>query len=185
MGTTKVILLLLALSGALLAWMFFGLDPEFARLSGAGGFLDARLSGYDAEAVVAMRTALSEPAREEARALLRFMYLGPDLVLPLAVTLSLCFLLRGFAPGALLYGRRLEVRHAWRLCLLPLSYGLVDYAENIGFLTYFPPANPGEWAALNLPGILPWISRVKFALLAVSILLVLRLVLFGRAGARQ
>lgn len=185
MGRNTMIALLLAVSGALLAWMVWSLDPEFARLSGAGGFLDARLSGYDAEAVVALRTALSDPARAEARELLRFMYLGPDLVLPLVVTLALSLLLRGFAPGAVLYGRRLDVRHARLLCLLPFLYGLVDYAENIGFLTYFPPATPGEWAALNLPEILPWLSRVKFALLAVSILLVLRLVLFGKAGAKR
>ncbi len=185
MDSRKVIGLLLALSGALLAWMYFGLDPEFQRLSGAGGFFDARLAGYDAEAVVAMGTALADPARAEARDLLRFMYLGPDLVLPLAVTLALCLLLRGFAPGAVLYGRRLEARHARLLCLLPLAYGIMDYAENIGFLVYFPPATPGPWLALNLPDILPWISRVKFTLLAVSILLVLRLAIFGKIAHKR
>ncbi|MFA7416344.1 MAG: hypothetical protein WC048_17885 [Rhizobium sp.] len=185
MGSGKVIGLLLALCAGLLAWMYFGLDPEFQRLSGAGGFLDARLGGYDAEAVLAMGTALADPARTEARELARFMYLGPDLVLPLAATLALCLLLRGFAPGAVLYGRRLEARHARLLCLLPLAYGVVDYAENAGFLLYFPPATPGAWLVLNLPDILPWISRIKFTLLAVSILLVLRLAVFGKIAPKR
>lgn len=178
MGTNKVILLLLALSGALLAWMFFGLDPEFQRLSGAGSFLDARLSGYETDAVLALQAALADPARADARDLLQLMYLGPDLVLPLVLTLSLCLLFRGYAPGALLYGRRLEVRHARLLCLLPIAYGIVDYAENASFLLYFPPATPGPTLSALLPDLLPWMTRVKLLFLAVSVILVLRLALF-------
>lgn len=185
MGTNKVILLLLALSGALVAWMFFGLDPEFQRLSGAGGFLDARLSGYEADAVRGLQAALADPARAEARDLLQLMYLGPDLVLPFVLTLSLCLLLRGYAPGVVLYGRRLDVRHAWLLCLVPVAYGVFDYLENFGFLSYFPPAEPGPWLAENLPQILPWVTRVKFVLLFVSGLLALRVTVFsGRSEDR-
>ncbi|GEO85167.1 MULTISPECIES: hypothetical protein [Alphaproteobacteria] len=184
-GIGKMIALLLALCAGLLAWMKFGLDPEFQRLSGAGSFLDVRLSGYDAESVVAMATALSDPARAEARDLLRFMYLGPDLVLPLAVTLALSLLMRGFAPGAVLYGRRLEMRHVRLLCLLPLAYGLVDYTENVGFLIYFPPATPGDWLARNLPDILPWITRVKLILVSVSSILVVRLAFFGKGASKR
>lgn len=185
MGTNKVILLLLALSGALLAWMFFGLDPEFQRLSGAGGFLDARLSGYEADAVQGLQSALADPARAEARDLLQLMYLGPDLVLPFVLTLSLCLILRGHAPGVVLYGRRLDVRHAWLLCLVPVAYGVFDYLENFGFLSYFPPAEPGPWLAETLPQILPWVTRVKFVLLFVSLLLALRVTVFsGRSEDR-
>lgn len=173
-----MILMLLALSGALLGWMFFGLDPEFQRLSGAGGFLDARLAGYDADAVLALQAALSDPARADARDLVQLMYLGPDLVLPLVLTLSLCLRFRGHAPGAVLYGRRLDVRHARLLCLLPIAYGLVDYAENASFLLYFPPAAPGPTLSALIPVLLPWMSSVKLMFLAISVLLVLRLALF-------
>lgn len=184
MGTNKVILLLLALSGALLAWVFFGLDPEFQRLSGAGGFLDARLSGYDSDAVLGLQYALADPSRGDARDLLQLMYLGPDLVLPLTLTLSLCLLLRGFAPGAVLYGRRLEARHARLLCLLPLAYGIADYVENASFLLYFPPATPGPGLSALLPDLLPWVSRVKLMFLAVSVILVIRLVLSKTPATR-
>lgn len=173
-----MILLLLALSGALLGWMFFGLDPEFQRLSGAGGFLDTRLAGYDTDAVLALQAALADPARADARDLLQLMYLGPDMVLPFALTLSLCLMFRGHAAGAVLYGRRLDVRNARLLCLLPIAYGLVDYAENASFLLYFPPAAPGPTLSALIPVLLPWMSSVKLMVLAISVLLVLRLALF-------
>lgn len=180
----RMIVLLIALSGALLGWMFFGLDPEFRHVSGAGRFLDARLSGYDADAVLALQAALADPARQEARDLFRLMYLGPDLVLPLALSLSLVLLLKGLAPGAILYGRRLGPHHVRLLCLLPLAYGFLDYVENAGFLLFFPPAAPGATLSAMLPDMLPWISRLKLAALAVSVVLVVRLGWFRPAEPR-
>lgn len=185
MGANRMIVLLIALSGALLGWMFFGLDPEFRHASGAGRFLDARLAGYDADAVLGLQAALLDPARQEARDLLRLMYLGPDLVLPLALSLSLVLLLKGLASGAILYGRRLELRHVRLLCLLPLTYGLLDYVENAGFLLFFPPASPGPVLSALLPDALPLISRLKLAFLAVSAILVIRLGWFRPTAPRR
>ncbi|MDI7864822.1 hypothetical protein MRS76_23110 [Rhizobiaceae bacterium n13] len=167
---------LLALCAALLAWMSLRIDPEFERLTRVH-MLDFRFSGYEPDAVRGLSAVLANNDMEQARTLLRFNYSGPDLILPLAATLLGVLVIARFAPGTVIFGRTVTPRVARLLCLLPITYGIADYAENFFILFYFPPAEPGPWLSENAPQLLPWITRTKLALATVSAILMVRFTL--------
>ena len=172
--TTAVIWFLLALCGALVAWMFLAIDPEFARLSRAGSLLDARFSGYEPATVRGLHDLLAKTDMAEARDVLRFYYTVPDMILPLAASLLGVLLMLRFAPGNMIFGRPVSPGMVRAFCLLPIGYGVVDYLENFVALAYFPPAQPGPWLTDAAPEILPWLSAIKQALLTVTFILVVR-----------
>lgn len=184
---TLFIWFLFAVCAGLLAWMVFGINLEFARLSRAGGLLDLRFSGYEPKTVSGLRDLLAQNEMAEARAVLRSYYTGPDMILPLAASLLGVLLLLRFAPGNVFFGRPLTPGVVRILCLLPIGYAIADYVENFIALSYFPPAEPGPWLAEAAPKILPWVMSFKFAFLLVTIILVVRFMLLryiAPAGTR-
>jgi hypothetical protein len=160
-----------ALSAALLAWMNLGFAVPFAELTGGRAMPDLDFESTG-QGITALRTLLE--GRPEAAELLRAMHLGPDLVLPASLGLFIVLLLRRVAPGAGLYGRPAE-RLLPALLALPIAYVVVDYAENLSSLLLFPPSLPTAETAGILSEALAWLTRLKFATLVISGILVLRL----------
>lgn len=124
------------------------------------------------QGLLALKSLLE--TRPEAAELLRAMHLGPDLLLPAMLGLFLFLLIRHVATGASLYGRPAE-RLLSILTALPVAYVAIDYAENILSLMLFPPAMPAPGAADLLAEAISWLTRLKFAALVISGILVLRL----------
>jgi hypothetical protein len=159
------------LSALLLVWMNLSFAVPFAELTGGRAMPDLDIEST-AEGLLALRAVLQ--ARPEAVELLRAMHFGPDLILPAVLGLFLVLLMRRVAPGAGLYGRPAE-RLLPALLALPIAYVVVDYAENIVSLMLFPPSLPLPEAANWLAETLAWLTRVKFAALVISGILLLRL----------
>jgi hypothetical protein len=158
-------------SAALLAWMNLGFASRFAELTGGRSLPDLDIESTG-ERLLALKGVLE--TRPEAAELLRSMHLGPDLFLPAVLGLFLVLLMRRVAPGSGLYGRPAE-RLLPALLSLPIAYIVVDYAENIASFMLFPPSSPVPDTASILAEALAWLTRVKFAALVISGILVLRL----------
>ena len=159
------------LSAALLAWMNLGFASRFTELSGGRAMPDLDIESTG-EVLLALKAVLE--TRPDAAELLRAVHLGPDLFLPAVLGLFLVLLMCRVAPGAGLYGRPAE-RILPALLTLTIAYVMVDYAENIVSLMLFPPATPLPETANLLAEALAWLTRLKFAALVVSGILVLRL----------
>ncbi|MBC2773125.1 hypothetical protein H6M51_09635 [Rhizobium sp. AQ_MP] len=168
------------LSAALLGWMNLSFALPFAGVTGGRSIpdLDIESSG---QGLLALRSLLE--TRPEAAELLRAMHLGPDLVLPAVLGLFLALLTRRLATGASLYGRPAEGLLPVLLAL-PIGYAAFDYVENVTSLMLFPPASPAPGTAGLLAEILSWLTRVKFAALVISGILILRLA-FGPKAAND
>ncbi|MDH4414016.1 MAG: hypothetical protein QE484_11955 [Rhizobium sp.] len=167
-------------SALLLAWMHFGFARPFAELTGGVAMPDLDIESTG-QGILSLRSLLE--GRPEAAELLRAMHLGPDLLLPVVLGLFLFLLMRRAAPGAHLYGRPAE--HLLPVLLaLPIAYVVVDYAENITSLMLFPPASPAPDAASLFAEAHVWLTRLKFAVLVISGILVLRLA-FGPKPATE
>lgn len=160
-----------ALSVGLLAWMNLGFALPFAGLTGGRAMPDLDIEGTG-QGLLALKSLLE--TRPEAAELLRAMHLGPDLLLPASLAVFLFLLTRQVATGASLYGRPAE-RLLPVLLALPTAYVLVDYLENITSLMLFPPATPAPATASLMADALSWLTRLKFAALVISAILVLRL----------
>lgn len=167
------------LSAGLLAWMNLGFARPFAGLTGGRAMPDLDIE-TTAQSLLGLRGVLQ--ARPEAAELLRAMHLGPDLILPAALSLFLFLLMRRVAPGASLYGRPAE-RLLPMLLALPIAYGVIDYIENISSLMLFPPSIPAPAMADLLAAALVWLTRLKFLFLVVSGILILRLAFGPKAHA--
>lgn len=159
------------LSAVLLVWMNLGFASRFADLTGGRAMPDLDIESTG-QGMQSLRTLLE--GRPDAAELLRDMHLGPDLVLPASLCLFVVLLMRRVAPGAGLYGRSAE-RLLPALLALPIAYGIVDYAENVVSLMLFPPSSPTPGTAGLLAEALSWLTRLKFAALVISGILVLRL----------
>jgi hypothetical protein len=159
------------LSAGLLAWMNLGFARKFPGLTGEQAMPDLDIDSSGAP-LLALRALLE--TRTEAAELLRAMHLGPDLLLPVTLGLFIILLLRQVVPGASVYGRPAE-RLLPMLIALPIAYVVVDYAENITSLMLFPPSSPAPDTAGLLAEAHAWFTRIKFAALVVSGILVLRL----------
>jgi len=158
-------------SAVLLVWMNLGFTVPFASLTGGRPVPDLDIDS-SGQGLIALKALLE--TRSEAADLLRTMHLGPDLLLPAVLGLFLVLLMRQVAPGASLYGRPAE-RLLPALIALPLAYVVVDYTENILSLMLFPPATPAPDKAHLLAEAVSWLTRIKFAALVISGILVLRL----------
>ena len=159
------------LSAGLLAWMHLGFARPFAALTGGPAMPDLDIESTG-QGLLVLQSLLE--TRPEAAELLRAMHLGPDLLLPAVLGLFLLLLMRRVATGASLYGRPAE-RLLPVLTALPMAYVAVDYAENILSLMLFPPAMPAPGTANLLADAISWLTRLKFAALVISGILVLRL----------
>lgn len=160
-----------AISAVLLGWMNLGFVSRFAELTGGRAMPDLDIESTG-QGLLALKSVLE--ARPEAADLLRAMHLGPDLVLPAVLGLFLVLLMRRAVSGAGLYGRPAE-RLLPALLALPTAYVVVDYAENVVSLMLFPPSVPTPETASLLAEALAWLTRLKFAALIISGILVLRL----------
>lgn len=172
-GPTKAPLLWAsgALSAVLLLWMNRSFAWPFAELTGGRGMPDLDIESTG-QGLLALKALLE--TRPDAAELLRAMHFGPDLLLPAVLGLFIILLMRRVAPGAGLYGRPAE-RLLPALIALPIAYVLVDYAENGVSLMLFPPSLPLPETASLLAEALAWLTRVKFAALVISGIIILRL----------
>lgn len=168
------------LSAGLLAWMHVSFARPFAALTGGRAMPDLDIESTG-QGLLALKSLLE--TRPEAAELLRAMHLGPDLLLPAVLGLFLFLLMRRVATGATLYGRPAE-RLLPALTALPVAYVAVDYAENILSLMLFPPAMPAPGTADLFAEAISWLTRLKFAALVISGILILRLT-FGPKPANE
>ena len=163
---------LAALSLALFAWIYAGFVTAFRAAAAGQEMLDARIGGYEREDVVAMVRYLKD--HPDPADILHSMYLGPELVFPLVLSGLLFCLLRLVGPGGSFFGRPIPPAVVALIFLLPIFYGVMDYAENIAGLLLFPPAAPSDGTVTLLSGLLPVIVRLKFLSLVVTIILLAR-----------
>ncbi|MFT4180588.1 MAG: hypothetical protein QM636_01590 [Rhizobium sp.] len=168
-GLTAV---LAALSLALFAWIYAGFVTAFRNAAAGQEMLDARIGGYEREDVAAMLRYLRD--HPDPAAILHAMYLGPELVFPLALAGLLFCLLRLVGPGDRFFGRPIGPATVAVIFCLPVFYGVMDYAENIAGLLLYPPATPSDATVATLSGLLPIIVRLKFLSLVITIILLAR-----------
>ncbi|RUM07287.1 hypothetical protein [Rhizobium chutanense] len=173
-----VVALLAALCLAVLAWTTFGFVVPFKHETGQA-VLDTYFAGYDESAVFHMQKLLDE--NETATKLLRAMYFGPELIFPALLTalLFLAFLMLGSAPSW--FGRPVHPLAAKAVYLLPFIYGIADYSENIASLIAFGHSGSPSLAA----ELLPWMTRLKFASLAICFILLARLAIIRWLAPRE
>lgn len=160
-----------ALSAVLLVWMNRSFASPFAELTGGRAMPDLDIESTG-EGLLTLKAVLE--TRPDAAELLRAMHFGPDLVLPAVLGLFLVLLMRRVAPGAGFYGRP-AARLLPALLAVPIAYVIVDYAENIASLMLFPPSLPLPDTANLLAEALAWLTRLKFATVVISGILILRL----------
>ncbi|MBX4952440.1 hypothetical protein [Rhizobium binae] len=163
-----IIALLAALCLAVLAWTTFGFVVPFKHETGQA-VLDTYFAGYDESAVFHMQKLLDE--NETAAKLLNAMYFGPELIFPALLTALLFLVLLRLGPVGSWFGRSLHPLIAKAVYLLPFIYGISDYGENIASLIAFGD-NPSAGLAAQL---LPWMTRLKFASLVISFIVLARL----------
>ncbi|MBX4930031.1 hypothetical protein [Rhizobium binae] len=163
-----IIALLAALCLAVLAWTTFGFVVPFKHETGQA-VLDTYFAGYDESAVFHMQKLLDE--NETAAKLLNAMYFGPELIFPALLTALLFLVLLRLGPVGSWFGRSLHPLIAKAVYLLPFIYGISDYGENIASLIAFGDS-PSAGLAAQL---LPWMTRLKFASLVISFIVLARL----------
>ncbi|MBX5090682.1 hypothetical protein [Rhizobium lentis] len=163
-----VVALLAALCLGVLAWTTFGFVAPFKHETGQA-VLDTYFAGYDESAVFHMQKLLDE--NETAAKLLSAMYFGPELIFPALLTALLFPVFFRLGPVGSWFGRPLHPLIAKAIYLLPFIYGISDYGENISSLIAF---SEGTSAGLAMH-LLPWMTRLKFASLAICFIVATRL----------
>lgn len=162
-----IVALLAALCLAVLAWTTFGFVVPFKHETGQA-VLDTYFAGYDESAVFHMQKLLDE--NETATKLLRARYFGPELIFPALLTALLFLAFVKLGPLDAWFGRSHPLV-GQAIYLLPFVYGIADYGENISSLIAFGDS-PFAGLAAQL---LPWMTRLKFASLAISSIVLARL----------
>ncbi|HWT57279.1 MAG TPA: hypothetical protein VN284_05440 [Rhizobium sp.] len=163
-----IIALLAALCLAVLAWTTFGFVVPFKHETGQA-VLDTYFAGYDESAVFHMQKLLDQ--NETAAKLLSAMYFGPELIFPALLTALLFLTSLKLGPVGAWFGRSQHPLVGKAIYLLPFVYGIADYGENISSLIAFGDS-PSAGLAAQL---LPWMTRLKFASLAISCIVLVRL----------
>lgn len=177
--------ILAALCLALFAWIQAGFVTAFSNAAAGQRMLDVRIEGYEQADVIAMLHYLKD--HPDPAMILRSMYLGPELVFPLALGGLLFCLLRLIGPGGFFFGRPIPPGATAVIFCLPVFYAVVDYAENIAGLMLYPPAMPSDSTVTLLSSALPIIVRLKFLILVVTVILLARFAIFrylSRDGSR-
>ncbi|MDR9808440.1 hypothetical protein [Rhizobium hidalgonense] len=173
-----IVALLAALCLIMLAWTTFGFVVPFKHETGQA-VLDTYFAGYDESAVFHMQKLLDE--NETATKLLRAMYFGPELIFPALLTALLFFVFVALGPVGSWFGRSAHPLVAKAIYLLPFIYGIADYAENISSLIAF-----GDGASTHLAThLLPWMTRLKFASLAICVIVIARLAIARWLSPRE
>lgn len=169
-GAAAAILAVLCL--LLFGWSYLGFAVPFRAAAAGRDMLDARIAGYESGDVLDMlQYLLGHP---DAAAIQHSLYLGPELVFPALLAALLFLLLRRVEPGGFFFGRPIPPAAVAVIFLLPVLYGLVDYAENIAGLLLYPPATPSEGTISLLSSVLPVFVRLKFALLVIIVIMLAR-----------
>jgi hypothetical protein len=97
----------------------------------------------------------------------------------LTALLFLAFLKLG--PANSWFGRPVHPLVGKAVYLLPFLYGIADYGENISSLIAF-----GNGASASLATqLLPWMTRLKFASLAICFILIARLAITRWLSPRE
>ncbi|MBY5559213.1 hypothetical protein [Rhizobium leguminosarum] len=173
-----IVALLAALCLAVLAWTTFGFVVPFKHETGQA-VLDTYFAGYDESAVFHMQKLLDE--NETATRLLRAMYFGPELIFPALLTALLFLAFLKLGPVSSWFGQSVHPVISKAVYLLPFVYGIADYGENIASLVAF-----GDGASSSLAvHLLPWMTRVKFASLAICFIVTARLAVMRWLSSRQ
>jgi hypothetical protein len=162
-----IIALLAALCLIVLGWTTFGYTMPFEHETGQA-VLDTYFAGYDGSAVFHMQTLLDQ--NETASGILRAMYFGPELIFPALLTALLLLIFLRLGPIETWRGRQAPRLLGRIPYILPFVYGLADYGENISSLIAFSDSGAAGMAAQ----ILPWMTKLKFASLAVCAILIIR-----------
>lgn len=166
---------LATVAAGLAGFMIFQVGPAFEALTRLP-ILDFRLAGYEEGDVTRLIAAIANAP--EAGTILRAMHLGPDLAFPAAYALLCVMLIARLAPGVTVFHKAMS---GWRLAAaiaMPVLYAVADYAENGVSLALFAPAVPSVDTVALLTGWLPLLTRLKAMLFFISLILVLRFVLF-------
>ena len=131
----KRILLLFVLTNIVYAIMLIITIPKVMSFSGGMKLLDMMPTGYSAEYVNALLSALGEKGRDAYL----FNQLPVDMIYPFLFGVSSCLILAYFLNKLGKFESRL-----FYFCLLPLFSGLFDYLENIGIIAMLKsyPNNP-------------------------------------------
>ncbi|MBB2841078.1 UNVERIFIED_ORG: hypothetical protein GGE64_004858 [Rhizobium etli] len=170
--------LLAALCLAVLAWTTFGFVVPFKHETGQA-VLDTYFAGYDESAVFHVQKLLDE--NETAARLLSAMYFGPELIFPALLTALLFLAFLRLGPVDAWFGRSLHPLVGRAVYLLPFLYGIADYGENISSMIAF-----GDGGSASLVAeLLPWMTRLKFASLAICFILLTRLAIVPWLSPRQ
>jgi len=162
-----IIALLAALCLVVLGWTTFGYTVPFEHETGQA-VLDTYFAGYDDSAVFHMQTLLDQ--NETASRILRAMYFGPELIFPPLLTALLLLIFLRLGPIETWRGRQAPRLLGRITYILPFVYGLADYGENISSLIAFSDSAAAGTAAQ----ILPWMTKLKFASLAICAILIIR-----------
>jgi hypothetical protein len=166
--------LLAILCIAAFGWALFGFVLPFQHETGRA-MLDSYVAGYDEATVAAMQSLLKDNAA--AYGILRSMYLGPELVLPALLAMLLLSLILKLETTGRYFGKPVHPALVKAVLALPLIYAFSDYAENVSSLIAFG-GSPSSTTAVT---ILPWLTKLKFASLAVTVIAIIRfaLIRFG------
>jgi hypothetical protein len=162
-----IIALLAALCLVVLGWTTFGFTMPFEHETGQA-VLDSYFVGYDGAAVFHMQTLLDQ--NETASRILRAMYFGPELIFPALLTALLFLIFLRLGPIETWRGRQAPRLLGRITYVLPFIYGFADYAENISSLVAFSDSASASFAAY----LLSWMTKLKFASLAVCAILIVR-----------
>ncbi|MBB4576041.1 hypothetical protein [Rhizobium lentis] len=173
-----IIALLAALCLAVLAWTTLGFVVPFKHETDQA-VLDTYFAGYDESAVFHMQTLLDD--NETAARLLSAMYFGPELIFPALLTALLFLSFLKLGPVGAWFGRSMHPLVGRTVYLLPFLYGIADYGENISSLIAFGDGGSASLAA----HLLPWMTRLKFASLAICFILLARLAIVRWLSPRR
>jgi hypothetical protein len=109
------------------------------------------------------------------------MYFGPELIFPALLTALLFLAFLKLGPVGSWFGQSVHPLVGKAVYLLPFIYGIADYGENISSLIAF-----GDGASSGLATqLLPWMTRLKFASLAICFILIARLAVMRWLSSRE
>jgi hypothetical protein len=165
----KKILLLFALTNFIYVIMLTITIPKVMSFSGGMKLLDMMPTGYNAEYVNSLLSALGDKGRDAYL----FTQLPFDMVYPFLFGISYCLILAYIINKLGKFENRV-----FYFCFLPLFSGLFDYLENIGIITMLNsyPNNP-----IILTQITTVFSVLKSSLTTVYfIVLIIFLIVLGK-----